>query len=97
MEKTQFQQFEHQRFERRRRYKCPNGISVYLASPEDVILSKLQWGQQHQSEKQQRDILGILKTQQDALDYTYLRKNAVALQLSDSLEQALIKAGVRNF
>lgn len=90
------QKFEHQRFERRRLCEFPNGTSVFLSSPEDVILSKLQWGQRHQSEKQWRDVLGILKTQQDTLDFKYLRKNAVDLQLSTSLEQLLVQAGVTN-
>jgi hypothetical protein len=40
----------------------------WLISPEDLILAKLQWGQRSQSEKQWRDVLGVMKVQGENLD-----------------------------
>lgn len=66
----------------------------WVASPEDMILQKLRWGQSSQSEKQWRDVLGILKLQAQSLDYTYLMQWAEHLDLVDTLSRALTEAGV---
>jgi hypothetical protein len=67
------------------------GQKLNFSSPEDTILQKLIWYQisQKQSAQQWRDILGILKLQQSALDFTYLEYWANILELSPELEQAL--------
>jgi hypothetical protein len=57
--------YEQLKFQRRQLISLPNGTEVYLASPEDLVVNKLRWGQQSQSEKQWRDVLGVLKTQQE--------------------------------
>lgn len=66
----------------------------YLSSPEDVILSKLVWRQRSQSEKQWRDVLGVLKVQGEALDFEYLQQWAEPLAIAPDLTQALIEAGL---
>ncbi|MDG2615055.1 hypothetical protein P7L53_02245 [Thermoleptolyngbya sichuanensis XZ-Cy5] len=43
--------FDMEKFRRRRRLSIPNRGDFYFASPEDLILSKLQWRQSSQSEK----------------------------------------------
>jgi len=65
--------------------------SVYVTSPEDIILSKLEWYRMggEVSERQWRDVLGVLKTRAGALDIDYLRKWAKELKVSDLLERAL--------
>ena len=65
--------------------------SIYVASPEDVILSKLEWYRMggETSERQWRDILGVLKTRAGELELDYLRKWAKELKVSDLLERAL--------
>jgi hypothetical protein len=65
--------------------------SVYVTSPEDVILSKLEWYRMggDVSERQWRDILGVLKTKAGDLDLDYLHKWAKELKVSDLLERAL--------
>ncbi len=69
-------------------------VSVKFASPEDTILSKLEWYRMggEVSDRQWRDILGVLKTQQDELDRAYLRKWAVELKVVDLLDRALKEA-----
>jgi len=54
-------------------------------------LQKLLWYRltEHGSEKQWRDILGILKLQQSILDFTYIQEWADILKLSVDLERAL--------
>jgi hypothetical protein len=68
---------------------------VYLASPEDVVLSKLDWFQRggQISEKQWKDILGVLQVQKGYLDLDYLNLWAVELGLADLLKKAFAEAG----
>lgn len=50
--------------------------SVYVTSPEDVILSKLEWYRMggEVSDRQWSDILGVLKTRAGELELDYIRK-----------------------
>ena len=65
--------------------------SIYVTSPEDVILSKLEWYRMggEVSERQWRDILGVLKTRSGELELAYLEKWAKELKVSDLLARAL--------
>ena len=85
-----------QQFARRRRYAFPDGVEVYLASPEDIVISKLRWGLRSESEKQRRDVLAILKVQQGELDYGYLYRWAAEFELLALLEALTIAAGVQD-
>lgn len=67
---------------------------IYLASPEDVILNKLRWGKRSQSEKQWRDVLGVLKVQGQGLDFDYLQTWADSLELTSDLDRAMGEAGL---
>lgn len=72
--------------------------SVYVTSPEDVILSKLEWYRMggEVSERQWRDTpvgVGVLKKRAGELDLEYLHKWAKELNVSDLLERALNQAG----
>jgi hypothetical protein len=66
----------------------------WLASAEDTILQKLLWSRGSQSEKQWRDVLGILKLQAQSLDYVYLTQWAEKLSLVDAFSLALNEAGL---
>jgi len=68
----------------------------YLSSPEDVILSKLQWYQKggQVSQQQFKDVLGVLKVQGDKLDSEYLRHWASRLNLSDLLNRSFEDVGM---
>jgi len=65
-------------------------VSAKFASPEDTILAKLEWYRLggEVSERQWRDILGVLKTRAGELDLGYLEKWADELNLADLLKRA---------
>ncbi|MBE7469220.1 MAG: hypothetical protein DPW09_25790 [Anaerolineae bacterium] len=65
--------------------------TAYIASAEDTVLTKLEWYRLggEVSERQWRDVLGVLKVQADRLDLDYLRRWAVELGVADLLEKAL--------
>ena len=70
--------------------------SASIASAEDIILQKLIWyrlGNQV-SDRQWRDVLGVLKVQADRLDFNYLNQWAETLKLEDLMRQALQEAGL---
>lgn len=73
-----------------------SSCKFYLSSPEDVILSKLQWylvgGRV--SEQQLKDVLGVLKVQGNRLDLQYLKHWASRLNLSDLLNRSFVDAGL---
>jgi len=68
----------------------------FLAAPEDVVLSKLEWFRlgNEVSEKQWDDILGVLRVQAGALDRSYLTEWAVELGVADLLERAFAEAAM---
>lgn len=71
-------------------FKDPPG-KFLVKSPEDTILRKLQWYRAggEVSDRQWRDVLGILKSQGEALDEEYLLRWAEELAIDDLLQQAL--------
>ncbi|OBQ04070.1 hypothetical protein [Anabaena sp. AL09] len=72
-----------------------DGIPAFwIASAEDIILQKLRWGKGSKSEKQWRDVLGIIKLQADNLDYAYLAEWAENLDLVADLSEVLTQAGI---
>lgn len=71
------------------------GGKVCVATPEDVLLSKLRWYREggEVSELQWRDVIGILKAQSRTLDWQYLRRWATELKIADLLDRARQEAG----
>jgi hypothetical protein len=65
-----------------------------LSTPEDVILRKLEWFRlgHEVSERQWRDVIGVLQVQRDAVDRAYLEHWARDLGLSDLLARAVGEA-----
>ncbi|HZE88050.1 MAG TPA: hypothetical protein VE404_00815 [Verrucomicrobiae bacterium] len=64
---------------------------LYVYAPEDILLQKLRWCRlgRETSEKQWRDILGIIRVQSRRLDVERLRKDAAVLGVTDLLERAM--------
>ena len=75
-------------FNRRIRAKLM-GIELWILSPEDVILSKLDWGKGGGSDLQFRDVFGVIKLQWDKLDWDYLRRWAKELGVEKKLESVI--------
>lgn len=82
------------KFDRKRLYTLPGSGEVAIASPEDVIISKLIWRRESQSDKQWRDILGVLKVQQEKLDFAYLQSWVERFGLEQDWQRAKVEAGI---
>lgn len=85
--------FDHSRFKRRaeKLMAISPPRTAWVCTPEDIILAKLEWFRMggEVSERQWRDVLGVIKIQADKLDEAYLRRWARVLNVSDLLERAL--------
>ena len=84
--------FSKKEFNRRRKIEILD-ISVYAATPEDVLLAKLEWAKLGESERQIRDAAGIIEIQGESLDHEYVARWAAALDIEDQLHAAQAKAG----
>ncbi len=87
---------EPRQMERRRTVTVATGqageaAQLYVYTPEDILLQKLRWYRLggETSDRQWRDVLGIVLVQGDRLDLDYLRMSASAIDVLDLLERAV--------
>ena len=73
--------FDESRFKRGRRIYPAKSYSAEFASPEDVIIKKMEYYRQGGSEKHLRDITGILKVSAEEIDQAYIMEWAERLDL----------------
>ena len=68
------------------------GITLYVVSAEDAILSKLEWAKTGESERQFRDAVGVAVVQWEKLDREYLQRWSRELHIQDLLQRLLDEA-----
>jgi hypothetical protein len=78
----------------RRQPLTMQGVSLFVARAEDVILAKLEWSKLSQSQRQVEDAAGILKIRGDSLDLSYLDNWVRELGLTKEWNEAQRVAGV---
>lgn len=90
--------FDRSQLERRQKRILvgTENVAAHVASAEDTILAKLERFEagRRVSDQQWQDILGILRSQGQSLDFGYLRAWATELSLIDLLERVLAEARV---
>ena len=64
---------------------------IYVLSAEDIVLAKLRWYRLggEQSERQWRDVEGVVSVQGERLNFDYLHKMAAILKVEDLLVKLL--------
>ena len=81
-------QFEKMRLDRRVRLEIL-GLETWVATPEDVILSKLKWRLETRSDTQWRDCIEIAAAQK--LDIAYMRFWSSQLGVTTDLEELFVE------
>jgi hypothetical protein len=64
------------------------GVIVPTASAEDTIIAKLEWAKHGASERQIRDVSGILRVRGDGIDRAYILRWVQALGLEEQWQSA---------
>jgi len=74
-------------FARRRRVELIPGLEICIISPEDLVLAKLQWAAEGESDLQLRDVRNLIRSV-GAMDSGYLSRWASTLDVASLLERA---------
>jgi hypothetical protein len=84
-----------QQLDRRRVINVGPNATIGVHPPEDILLQKLRWYRLggDVSDRQWRDVLGIIRVQGPRLDVSYLRRYAPVLDVPDLVERALREGG----
>lgn len=86
--------FNREEFRRRKPIQF-QGVPLFVASPEDVILSKLEWARMGESGRQIADAAALLKQIWGSLDRGYLDKWLSELNLMPQFNSAKQVAGLK--
>ncbi len=84
--------FSRSEFERRMPARIL-GVAVHVATAEDTILAKLEWSQLGESERQLRDVVGVIELGGASLDRAYIERWVRELGVETLWERASAEAG----
>ena len=76
-------------FDRAHKVEITEGVGAVMASPEDVLLHKVYWHKLTPSERQIRDVQGIIAVHGARLDAEYIEKWAKELGVEDEIKTLL--------
>jgi hypothetical protein len=88
-------EYSHIRFERARTIHPAKGWTATFASPEDVIIKKMEFYHLGGSDKHLRDIAGILRVSGQEIDHAYVERWALKLGLT-AIWEAVLENVARN-
>lgn len=83
--------FNTSRFARAKELGAIEGARVYFASPEDIVLKKLDYYREGHSEKHLRDIAGIFRVSGDQLDLEFIGSWVERLGLEEEWQALLTR------
>jgi hypothetical protein len=82
--------FSREEFARRQTRQVTTEIRASIATPEDTVLAKLEWARNSgETEKQLRDVAGVVEVRGHALDGAYIERWAKALGVLDLWEKVM--------
>jgi hypothetical protein len=85
--------FSQEEFRRRQRISL-HDVPLFVASVEDVVISKLEWAKLAQSRRQIEDVAAVLKVRRDVLDQAYLSHWTKELDIKKEWDEAKRAAGI---
>jgi hypothetical protein len=85
--------FSQEEFRRRQRVSL-HDVPLFVASAEDVVISKLEWARLAGSRRQIEDAAEVLRVRWHALDHSYLEKWIAELDLKREWDDAQRVAGI---
>lgn len=84
-------EFDKERFGRRIKAEI-HGVPAFMPTAEDLIITKLDWYKQSDTQKHYDDVVGIFEIQKGKLDVDYIKKWAKQFTFEDIVENILKKA-----
>jgi hypothetical protein len=84
--------FSEEEFRRRQKISLHN-TSIFVASAEDVVLSKLEWSKLAKSQRQIEDVAALLRIRWAELDQVYIQRWIRELDLQEEWKAAQFLAG----
>lgn len=85
--------FSKEEFDRRSAIEL-EGVRIFVASAEDIVIAKLEWAKVGKSQRQIDDVTTILRLRRDALDRSYMQKWISILELGEQWSAAKLAAGL---
>ena len=83
-------EFSRVEFDRRRLHVI-GGVRVHLATPEDILIAKLEWAKMGESARQIEDAAGVIERQGVNLDRSYVEHWVDELDLWEQWKMALAR------